>query len=113
MDNGGGIVGMIVPLIIMAVMIAALWKVFVKAGQPGWASIVPIYNIVVLVQISGKPVWWVILFFIPLANFVAAILISIAIAERFGKSTGYGLGLAFLGFIFYPMLGFSDAQYQG
>ncbi len=113
MDNGGGIVGMIVPLIIMAVMIAALWKVFVKAGQPGWASIVPIYNIVVLVQISGKPVWWVILFFIPLANFVAAILISIAIAERFGKSAGYGLGLAFLGFIFYPMLGFSDAQYQG
>lgn len=113
MDNGGGIVGMIVPLIIMAVMIAALWKVFVKAGQPGWASIVPIYNIVVLVQISGKPVWWVILFFIPLANFVAAILISIAIAERFGKSTGYGLGLAFLGFMFYPMLGFSDAQYQG
>lgn len=113
MENGGGFVGLIVPLIIAGLMIAALWKVFVKAGQPGWASIVPIYNIIVLVQISGKPMWWIVLFFIPLANLVAAILVSIAIAEKFGKSTGYGLGLAFLGFIFYPMLGFSDAQYQG
>lgn len=97
----------------IAMVIAGMWKMFVKAGQPGWAAIVPIYNIIVLIQIAGKPLWWIVLLFIPLINFIAAILLSIAVAEKFGKGAGFGLGLAFLGFIFYPILGFGDARYRG
>ena len=94
-------------------VIASLWKIFVKAGKPGWAAIVPIYNIIVLLEITGKPVWWVILFLIPIVNLVIAIILSISLAKSFGKGTGFGLGLAFLGIIFAPMLAFGDAQYQG
>ena len=86
---------------------------FEKAGKPGWGAIVPIYNIVILLEIAGKPIWWFILFFIPFVNFIVVILISIEVAKNFGKGTGFGLGLAFLGFIFYPILGFGDAKYQG
>ncbi|MGH7295789.1 MAG: DUF5684 domain-containing protein [Polyangiaceae bacterium] len=117
MDSGGGgagIVGilvMIIELAIAVVVIAGIWKVFVKAGEPGWAAIVPIYNILVMLKIAGKPVWWIVLFLIPVVSFVVAILVAISIAQRFGKSTGYGVGLALLPFVFYPMLGFGDASY--
>ncbi len=103
----------LIMLAIVVAIIAGLWKVFVKAGFPGWAAIVPIYNLVVLVQIAKKPIWWVLLMFIPLVSIVAFVLIGIEIAKNFGKSSGYGIGLGLLGFIFFPMLGFSDAQYQG
>jgi hypothetical protein len=117
-DNGllglffGGIFGM-VWLLIVLVVIVGMWKVFEKAGHPGWAAIVPIYNLIVLLQIAGKPLWWIVLLFIPVANIIAAILISIAVAEKFGKGVGFGLGLAFLGAVFYPILGFGDAKYGG
>ena len=104
---------MIIILGIFLVVIVGMWKVFTKAGKPGWASIIPIYNIVVMLDIAGKPLWWIILFLIPLVNLIIAIMVSIAIAEKFGKGTGFGLGLAFLGFIFYPILGFGDATYRG
>ena len=97
---------------LIVLVIAGFWKVFVKAGHPGWAAIVPIYNVYILLQIAGKPTWWLILFFIPFVNFIIAILVSIEVAKAFGKSTGFGVGLALLGFIFYPILGFGDAQYQ-
>lgn len=84
-----------------------------KAGKPGWAAIIPIYNIIVLLQIADKPLWWIILFLIPLVNLIMAILVSIAVAEKFGKGAGFGVGLALLGLFFYPILGFGDAQYQG
>ncbi|MBK5258031.1 MAG: signal peptidase I [Thermoanaerobaculia bacterium] len=103
---------MIIWLAVIVVMIAAMWKVFVKAGEPGWAALVPIYNIVVMLKIAGKPAWWVILFLIPFVNLVMAIIMSLAIAKNFGKGTGFGLGLAFLSPIFYPMLAWGDARYQ-
>ena len=103
----------IVFLGVVLVVIAGLWQTFEKAGKPGWASIIPIYNAIVMLDIAGKPVWWILLFFIPLVNIIVAIIVSIAIAERFGKGAGFGLGLAFLGFIFYPILGFGDATYRG
>jgi hypothetical protein len=87
--------------------------VFTKAGKPGWAAIVPIYNLVVLLEIAGKPLWWIVLFLIPLVNIIMCIIVSIAVAKNFGKSAGFGVGLGLLGFIFYPILGFGDAQYQG
>ena len=98
---------------VVILMIAALWKVFTKAGQPGWAAIIPIYNVYILCKIGGKSGWWVLLLMVPLLNIIFAILLSIAIAEKFGKGAGFGLGLTFLGVIFYPILGFGDAQYHG
>ena len=111
--GGGGIVVLIIQLAFMVAIIAGIWKVFTKAGKPGWAAIVPIYNAIVLLDIAGKPVWWIILFLIPMVNIIIGILVGIAIAEKFGKGAGFGVGLGLLGFIFYPILGFSDAQYQG
>jgi hypothetical protein len=115
-SSDAGTSGMIVgvfAIIIVVGMIASMWKVFAKAGQPGWAAIVPIYNLIILLQISGKPSWWLVLFLIPLVNFAALILVAISLAKSFGKTTGFGLGLAFLGFVFYPILGFGSAQYMG
>jgi len=103
----------LIQLAFIILMLASMWKVFVKAGQPGWASLIPIYNAYVFLKIAGKPGWWLLLLFIPLVNLVAGILALIAFVNRFGKGGGYVLGLIFLPFIFYPMLAFGDAQYQG
>jgi hypothetical protein len=115
-NNGGGVggvVGFIVWLAIVVLVIAGFWKTFEKAGQPGWGAIIPIYNIYLLCKIAGKPGWWVLLMLIPFVNIIIAILVSIDVAKNFGKGAGFGLGLAFLGFIFYPILGFGSAQYIG
>jgi hypothetical protein len=98
---------------VIVLMIAAMWKVFVKAGKPGWAAIVPIYNTVVFLQIAGKPVWWIVLFFIPFVNLIIAIIAMIAFANNFGKGGGFVAGLIFLPIIFLPILAFGDAQYTG
>jgi hypothetical protein len=111
--GGGGAVILIVYLAIIVLMIASMWKVFTKAGKPGWAAIVPIYNLIVMCEIAGKPAWWVVLFLIPIVSLIASFIIMIGIANAFGKSAGFGIGLALLGFIFFPMLGFGSAQYQG
>lgn len=108
----GGIIS-IVYLAIAVLMIVSVWKVFTKAGKPGWGSIIPIYNVILLVQIAGKPVWWFILFFVPIANIVVLILVSIAIAKNFGKGGGFAVGLILLPIIFFPILAFSDAAYVG
>jgi len=97
---------------LVVLMIGSIWKVFTKAGKPGWACIVPIYNVIVLLEIAGKPLWWIILMIIPLVNIVIAILLAIEVAKKFGQSSGFGLGLAFLPFIFYPVLGYGSARYQ-
>ena len=94
-------------------IIASLWKVFTKAGQPGWACLIPIYNIFIMCKIAGKPAWWILLMLIPFVNFIIAIILCIAIAEKFGKGAGFGVGLALLGIVFFPILAFGDAKYQG
>ncbi len=111
-DQGPGVGVYIFAILFSVLMIAAMWKVFTKAGKPGWAAIVPIYNIVVLLQIAGKPVWWIILFFIPIVSLIIAILTYVALAERFGKGGGFAVGLVLLGPIFFPILGFGSAQYR-
>jgi hypothetical protein len=103
----------VLELAILVAIIAGFWKVFVKAGKPGWAAIVPIYNVIVLLEIAGRPLWWILLFFIPLVNIIMAVIVGIAVAKNFGKSDAFGIGLGLLGFIFYPVLGFGGAQYQG
>ena len=110
---GGGL-GMICWLIVMIVIIAAMWKIYTKAGKPGWAAIIPLYNIWVLLEIVGRPGWGLILFFIPFVNFIIILLVSIDLAKSFGKSAAYGVILLFFfNIIGYLMLGFGDAEYQG
>lgn len=110
-SEGLGTFGTIIWLALVVLMIASVWKIFTKAGRPGWASIVPIYNFIVMLQIAGKPLWFIVLFFIPFANIVAMILVYIGLARVFGKGGGFAAGMIFLPFIFFPMLAFSDATY--
>lgn len=104
-------IGIILYVAIVIFMIASLWKIFTKAGQPGWACIVPIYNLVVLLKIVNKPIWWIILMLIPIVNIVVLIIVIHALSKAFGKGVGFTIGLLLLGFIFYPILGFGDATY--
>lgn len=107
----GGI--MVAYLIVLVLMIAGMFAMYSKAGKPGWASIIPIYNIIVLLEIVGRPSWWFLLFFVPVVNLIVAILVVIDLAKSFGKGTGFALLLIFLPFIAYPMLGFGSAKYLG
>lgn len=100
------------PLMILA--IAGMWKTYTKAGEPGWAAIVPIYNLYVLLKIAGREAWWLLLFFIPFANIVVSLIVSLDVAKKFGKSDAFGIfGLWLFNVIGYLILGFGDAQYQG
>jgi len=108
-----GFVGGLIYLVFLVVLIAAMWKIFAKAGKPGWASIVPIYNIVVLLEIVGRPVWWIVMLLIPFVNFVFIFILMIDLAKSFGKGVGFALGLIFISPIFLPILGFGSARYQG
>jgi hypothetical protein len=115
-DSGamvGGLVVIVIELAIFVLMFAGIWKAFVKAGEPGWAAIVPIYNAVVMLKIAGKPIWWIILLIIPCISIIFGILVAFAVAKAYGKGAGYAIGLILLPFIFWPLLGFGDAQYVG
>lgn len=115
-DSGAGAglgVIMIIYLAVIVLMIASMWKIFTKAGKPGWAAIVPIYNLIVLLEIINKPLWWIILLLIPFVNFIFLIIITHNLSTVFGQGIGTTLLLIFLPFIGYPMLGFGSAQYQG
>jgi hypothetical protein len=97
---------------LFAVLIVSMWKVFVKAGKPGWAAIVPLYNSWVMVQIAGKPPLWFFLLFVPIVNFVIAILLYIEISKRFGKGGGFAAVLILFPYVGFPMLAFGKAQYN-
>lgn len=108
--SGGFLLG---GLAFAVIVIIGLWKLFEKAGEPGWAAIIPIFNVIVLLKIAGRPVWWVVLYFIPIVNIVAAIIVSIDIAKAFGQSAMFGFFLNFLfGGIGYLILGFGNYQYR-
>ena len=103
----------IIYLAVIVLVLAGMWKMFAKAGKPGWAAIVPIYNAVVMLEIVGRPIWWILLLLIPCVSVVFAFIVAIDLAKSFGKGAGFGIGLALLGFIFIPILGFGDAKYIG
>ncbi|MBU0716128.1 MAG: signal peptidase I [Verrucomicrobia bacterium] len=116
MCGGGMVPSLLMTIIWLAfsiLMIVAMWKVFVKAGRPGWAVLIPIYNTYVFLKIAGKPGWWLIWFFIPLLNLIFGIIATVAFAQRFGKGAGFTVGLIFLPIIFIPILAFGEAQYVG
>ena len=119
-SDGGGLLAalfggatLLIVLAVMVLVFVSLWKIFGKAGKPGWAGIVPIYNMVVLLEIVGRPLWWIVLLLVPCVGIVVGILLCIDLAKAFGKTPAYGVGLALLGFIFFPMLAFGDARYVG
>lgn len=106
--------GTLIVLIYLAVivlMIASMWKVYVKAGQPGWAAIVPIYNMYIMLKIAGKPGWWLVLMFVPIVNLVVSIIALLALAKAFGKGGGFVVGLILLPFVFWPILAFDGSTY--
>ena len=106
----------LISFVLSIVALAGMWKIFSKAGKPGWAAIIPFYNLYVLLEITGKPIWWIVLFLIPVVNFIAPVvvmfLIYMTLAERFGRGGGTAVGLLLLPFIFAPILGFGSATYQ-
>jgi hypothetical protein len=93
-------------------IIVGTWKVFTKAGKPGWAAIIPFYRSYVLTEVIGKPIWWFILLIIPCTAFIMWIFTAIEVAKKFGQGMGFAVGLIFLPFIFFPILGFGSAQYN-
>jgi hypothetical protein len=111
--TGPGIFGSLIGLLVAVLLIAAMWKVFSKAGQPGWAAIIPIYNILVLLRVVGRPWWWLLLMFIPFVNLVIGIVVYYDLAKSFGHGVLFLLGLLFLPFIFLVILGFGGDKYLG
>lgn len=104
---------MIFYLAIMAITIASLWVLYAKAGKPGWAAIVPIYNSIVMIEIVGKPMIWILWLLIPCTAPVFGIWLINLFVKSFGKSEGYTVGVIFLPFIFLPMLAFGNNPYLG
>jgi hypothetical protein len=100
-------------LVVNLVVIIGIWKVFEKAGEPGWASLVPVYNLMVMARIAGQPEINGLLCFIPIVGIYFGAMLCIDLAQKFGKDAMYGIGLLLLGIIFFPMLGFGSAQYEG
>lgn len=107
----GTVIILYVALIVL--MIVSMWKIFTKAGKPGWACIIPIYNIIVLLEIVGKPWWWLLLMLIPFVNFVLIIWMLNLLSKSFGHGVGFTIGMLFLSFIFFPVLGLGESKYLG
>jgi hypothetical protein len=104
---------MIPILVISVIIIISYWKLFTKAGKPGWAAIIPIYNIIVLLEIIGKPIWWIFLFIIPCVNIIFAVWATNLFSKSFGQSEGFTIGLLIFPFVFYPILAFGNYPYVG
>ena len=98
---------------ILVLLIISQWKIFTKANKPGWACLIPIYNSLVLLQIIGKPWWWLLLFLIPFVNLIFAIWATNLLSKSFGKDEGFTIGLILLPIIFLPILGLGSAKYAG
>jgi len=112
-SSGASGVLIVVYILVLVLELASFWRIFTKAGQPGWAVIIPFYNYYVMLKIVGRPGWWLILFFIPFVNFIAAIVVLNDLSKSFGHGGGFTVGLLFLPFIFGPILGFGSDRYLG
>jgi hypothetical protein len=98
---------------VMVVFIIAEWRIYEKGGQPGWAVLIPFYNIYVLLKLVGRPGWWLLLLLIPVVNLIVAIIVINDLSKSFGQGVGFTLGLIFLTPIFLLLLGFGDFKYVG
>jgi len=101
-------------LISIVVVAVSMWKIFVKAGKPGWAALIPIYNLYMFLVIAGRPGWWLILYIVPIVNIIITFMVAVSLAKMFGRSTMFGIVmLGIFNFIGYPILGFGKSQYIG
>jgi len=107
----------VIPIVLIAIV--AMWRIFTKAGQPGWAVLIPFYNLYVLTQVAKRPGWWMLLYFvsfIPVIGALGVLFVSIIdnlrLAKLFGKSAGFGVGMILLGIVFLPILAFGNADYD-
>lgn len=107
----------VIPIVLIAIV--AMWRIFTKAGQPGWAVLIPFYNVYILTQVAKRPGWWMLLYFtsvIPVVGGLCVLFISVIdnlrLAKLFGKSAGFGVGMILLGIVFLPILAFGDADYD-
>jgi hypothetical protein len=109
-----GSMGLLFWFAVVVVVIVGGWKLFEKAGQPGWAIVVPFYNAYIMLKIAGRPGWWLLLYLVPLVNVAIAIIVAIDVAKAFGQSAAFGFFMLFLlSGIGYLILGFGDYHYQG
>ncbi len=108
---GLGIGFLLLTIAIALFMLITMWKINKKAGQPGWAAIIPIYNIYITLKIARMDWWYLLIMLIPFVGFVVYVMLCINLAKAFNKGTGFSFGLLFLPFIFFPMLAFGDAKY--
>jgi hypothetical protein len=113
--TSGGSSGLVFFWVVAAYVLYALayLGIFRKAGKPAWAAFVPIYNLIVLLEVVGRPVWWIILFLIPIVNIVIFIIVMVDLSKSFGHGGGFAVGLIFLSWIFMMILGFGSSQYRG
>jgi len=112
-DAIGGLVGLLFALAVLVAVVGGTWMTFSKAGEPGWAAIVPIYNVYVMLKIGGNEWWWLLLLFVPIVNFFVLLKMYIDLAKSFGCGILFGIGLWLLPVIFFPVLGFGDYEYRG
>lgn len=101
----------LVYMLIIVLMLVSMWKIFVKAGKAGWASLIPFYNTIVMLEIAKLPIWYIFLMFIPIVNAIIGVVVMAKMAKAFGKGTGFVLGMLFLPLIFYPILAFDKSEY--
>ena len=108
---GLGAFVLLILLVVVVLLVVSMWKVFEKAGQKGWKSIIPVYNYIVMLRLIKKPEWLVLFLFVPVANVIVAVIIIYHLVKAFGKGIGFTVGMFLLPFIFYPILAFGKAKY--
>ena len=111
--EGGGVGQLLFDVAILTLTVIAAWRVFVKAGQPGWGVLIPFYNLYLICKIARRPGWWIVVLSIPIVNLLFVLFLALDVAKAFSKSVGFGIGMFFLGVVFVPILGFGSAQYNG
>jgi hypothetical protein len=111
-SSGFPVVVLLISLAVTLLILAAYWVLYERAGQAGWKSLIPFYNMYILMEISGKPGWWLSLLFIPLVGVVIYLLAMLSLAKKFGRSELFGVGIFLLPMIFLPLLAFGDSKYE-
>ena len=107
---GIGIFMYIIAIAASILLLVSMWKVFKKFGKPGWAAIIPIYNIYIMCEIAEKEWWYILLLCVPIANIYAMYVLYSAIANKLGKSTGFVIGMILVPYVFWPILAFSKSE---
>ncbi|MFC0646226.1 DUF5684 domain-containing protein [Cellulomonas phragmiteti] len=110
---GGALLFMVVGLIGYIVSSLGLMGVFSKAGKPGWAAFVPVYNLIVLLEVVGRPIWWLVLFLVPGVNVIATIIVMNDLSKSFGHEAGFTVGLVLLTVVFLWILWLGSSTYRG